>query len=159
MRGGYRAFFDTNVLAYIHDEGSSQEEADCQRASCFLVPYRKDVYLQPGASGAFCGTHQEVEPSVPLDVALKELEHLNLGAKTVVVTPGIVFRAVRIHQEVSISFWNALIVSAAAHGGCRVLFTENLNPGQVIEGVRVENPFLEWAEEGAKQEGMCPLGV
>ena len=59
-----------------------------------------------------------------------------------VVTPEMVFDAVRVHREVSISFWDALIVSAAAYGGCKVLFTEDLNPGQVIEGVRVENPFL-----------------
>ena len=38
---------------------------------------------------------------------------------------------------------DALIVRAAASAGCVRLLTEDLNHGQVIDGVRVENPFLE----------------
>ena len=41
-----------------------------------------------------------------------------------------------------ISFWDALIVEAAATTGCRILYTEDLNHSQIIRGVRVVNPFL-----------------
>jgi predicted nucleic acid-binding protein len=34
-----------------------------------------------------------------------------------------------------------MIIAAAAASGCEVLLTEDLNDGQVIEGVRVVNPF------------------
>jgi predicted nucleic acid-binding protein len=37
--------------------------------------------------------------------------------------------------------WDALIVEAAARSGCERLFTEDLNDGQEIRGVLVENPF------------------
>jgi predicted nucleic acid-binding protein len=39
-----------------------------------------------------------------------------------------------------LSFWDALIVSAAAAAGCTVLHSEDLNAGQTIMGVRIENP-------------------
>ena len=42
----------------------------------------------------------------------------------------------------NISFWDALIVSAARKAACSVLWTEDLNHGQVINGVRIENPFV-----------------
>ena len=31
---------------------------------------------------------------------------------------------------------------AAAESGCDVLWTEDLNDGQVLRGVRIRNPFL-----------------
>jgi predicted nucleic acid-binding protein len=41
----------------------------------------------------------------------------------------------------SISFWDALIVAAAAAANCRVLLTEDLQHGQSLLGVRIENPL------------------
>jgi predicted nucleic acid-binding protein len=55
---------------------------------------------------------------------------------------GMVLGAARRAGELSISFWDALIVEAALRSGADRLFTEDLQHGQVIEGMRVENPFL-----------------
>jgi predicted nucleic acid-binding protein len=40
-----------------------------------------------------------------------------------------------------LSFWDALIVAAAESAHCETLWTEDLNHGQVIRGVRIENPL------------------
>jgi predicted nucleic acid-binding protein len=42
-----------------------------------------------------------------------------------------------------VSFWDALIIVSAESGQCERLWTEDLNHGQVIRGVRMENPFRE----------------
>ena len=55
---------------------------------------------------------------------------------------GLVLGAVRRTRELSISFRDALIVEAALKSGADRLFTEDMQHGQVIEGMRVENPFL-----------------
>jgi predicted nucleic acid-binding protein len=48
-----------------------------------------------------------------------------------------------LREKLSISYWDSLIVAAALCAGCEVLYTEDLQHGQVIEGqVRVVNPFL-----------------
>lgn len=39
------------------------------------------------------------------------------------------------------SFWDGMIVRAAVTAGCKVLLTEDLQHGRVIDGVRIENPF------------------
>ena len=49
--------------------------------------------------------------------------------------------AFRIEDESRIGFWNALIVAAAAKSGATRLLSEDLNPGQKIAGLRIENPF------------------
>jgi len=55
---------------------------------------------------------------------------------------GMVLRAVARSRSMSFSFWDALIVEAALKGGADLLLTEDLQHGQEVEGLRVENPFL-----------------
>lgn len=40
------------------------------------------------------------------------------------------------------SFYDGLIVASAREAGCRVLYSEDLPHGQVIEGMRIVNPFV-----------------
>jgi predicted nucleic acid-binding protein len=42
-----------------------------------------------------------------------------------------------------LSFYDALIVSAAAEARCTVLLTEDLQHGSRFLGVTVQNPFLQ----------------
>ncbi len=57
------------------------------------------------------------------------------------VTSQEVSTAFRIEDEARISFWDALIVAAALKAGADRILSEDLNPGQTISGVRIENPF------------------
>ena len=59
----------------------------------------------------------------------------------VIVDPPLIRRAAHVAREHVLSFWDALIVVAAAQGGASTLFTEDLNAEQVLLGVRVKNPF------------------
>jgi predicted nucleic acid-binding protein len=56
-------------------------------------------------------------------------------------TAGDVLAAIAIRKRSKIRFWDAMVVQAAAESGCPVLWTEDLNDGQIIKGVRVRNPF------------------
>ncbi len=49
--------------------------------------------------------------------------------------------AFRIEDESRIGFWDALIIAAAAKSGAARVLSEDLNPGQKIAGLRIENPF------------------
>jgi predicted nucleic acid-binding protein len=54
----------------------------------------------------------------------------------------VVKAAVQISEVSQISYWDGLIVAAAAAAGCGRVLSEDMNDGQVISGVRVENPFV-----------------
>ena len=58
-------------------------------------------------------------------------------------------QAIRIRQRYQISYWDAAVIAAAITLGAKVLYSEDLNHGQVYEGVRVENPFLEFSDLAA----------
>lgn len=54
-----------------------------------------------------------------------------------------VLHACEIVSRYKFSFYDSLIVSAALQCGCGILFTEDMQDGQVIEGqLLIKNPFL-----------------
>ncbi len=61
--------------------------------------------------------------------------------ETVVIMPDIIKEAIDCGIINRLSFWDALIVAAAESANCERLWTEDLNDGQVIRGVRIENPI------------------
>jgi len=56
-------------------------------------------------------------------------------------TPAEIATAFRIEDEFDIGFWDALIVAADLKSGANRILSEDLNAGQTIAGVRIENPF------------------
>jgi predicted nucleic acid-binding protein len=59
---------------------------------------------------------------------------------------GDINEAFRIEDEAGISFWDALIIATAARGSATRVLSEDLNPGQLISGVTIINPFNEPGE-------------
>lgn len=51
-------------------------------------------------------------------------------------------RTLDIHDRYGFSFYDACIVAAALIGGCTALITEDLQHGQIIEGLTINNPFI-----------------
>jgi len=135
------AFLDTNILVYTVDP---TEEAKRRIAI--------DLIEELGSSGRlrastqvlqefFVVTTRKLEPSLSVRDALDHIEDLTRWPIHV-VNPADIRRAGLLSQEARLSFWDALIVVAAARSGAETLYTEDLNHGQTIEGVRVVNPFV-----------------
>jgi predicted nucleic acid-binding protein len=47
-----------------------------------------------------------------------------------------------VSKRYGFSIWDGLIVAAAAETHCSKLMTEDLQHGQIVEGVQIVNPFL-----------------
>jgi predicted nucleic acid-binding protein len=52
-----------------------------------------------------------------------------------------VLDATHLQERYRTSFWDAMIVTSAVRLGCDILWSEDLNPGQVGEKVQVRCPF------------------
>jgi predicted nucleic acid-binding protein len=50
-------------------------------------------------------------------------------------------KALRIQYETGYRFYDALIVTSALEGGCKVLYSEDLQDGRKIAGLSIKNPF------------------
>jgi predicted nucleic acid-binding protein len=138
-----RTFVDTNILVYAIDDA---EPAKRDIARCVLASSRYGEFvLSAQVLGEFY-----VTVTLKLAKSLSEAEveqglHRLSSYATVPIDAGLVREAVQTSRSSRISYWDALIVAAAARAGCGCLLTEDLNDGQEISSVRIENPFRDAA--------------
>lgn len=50
--------------------------------------------------------------------------------------------ALGISERFAFRIYDSLVLAAAANKGCTTLYTEDMQHGQIIDGVRIVNPFL-----------------
>jgi predicted nucleic acid-binding protein len=74
------------------------------------------------------------------DAAQRKVEIL-VKARVVRFEPADVIAAIELHRLRQISFWDALIVRAERCAGVAILYSEDLQAGAVLGGVRLVNPF------------------
>ena len=133
-----RVFLDANILLYAEDAGSPEK----QRRS-------RDVIARLAKSGDGVISTQVMQEFYA--AATRKLGVQPLAAKAVLKT-FTVFEIVQVSTDLihdaidcsvlnALSFWDALIVAAAAAAGCPTPYTEDLNNGQIILGVKVQNPL------------------
>ncbi len=48
--------------------------------------------------------------------------------------------------ESHVSYWDALLIAAAAEAGCTAIVTEDMSDGELLKGVRVVHPFASGDE-------------
>ncbi len=51
--------------------------------------------------------------------------------------------AVKIARDYGFSIYDSLIVAAALRADCSILYSEDLQHGQIIEQLTIQNPFVE----------------
>ena len=139
-----KAFVDSNVLIYAHDvdAGLKRDVAKALLRGLWLA--RTGVLSTQVLHEFYVNVTRKIRTPVS-----------KAEARAVVGTyipwclepqTGDVNEAFRIEDEAGIGFWDALIVAAAARGGATRVLSEDLNPGQIISGITVVNPFLDSVE-------------
>ena len=133
-----RTFLDTNVLIYADDaDAGSKTEAARERVRHHLRTGDGVISTQVLQEYFVVATRKlGIDPAV-----VQRKMELYAGFETVVVRVDMIHDAIKLHRLDAVSFWDALILTAARGAGCGVLLTEDLNHGQVMDGVRVEDPF------------------
>jgi len=77
-----------------------------------------------------------IDPEIAVDI-LKSLARWRVHSSL----PDDVIAAATLSSRHQLSFWDVMIVRSAAELRCDTLWTEDLNDGQDLEGVRLSNPF------------------
>jgi predicted nucleic acid-binding protein len=133
-----RSFLDTNVLLYTD---SVDTPAKQRRALELLAEQRLArtgvVSLQVLQEYFVAATRKL---AVDAGVARRKVE-LFANYHVVVLDVEDVLAAIDLHRLHQVSLWDALVLRAAKEGGCSVLYTEDLQHGRSIDGVRIVDPF------------------
>ena len=135
-----RTFIDTNILVYAYDSRDLQKQ---ERAQAIL---KRGIEAETAILSAqvLSEFFTVVTRRIPSPLSIQEAEDaLNLISVLPVIEIDLwlVRRAIGIHRDYRITYWDSLIVAAAERAECVQIFSEDFNPGQSYNGVVVVNPL------------------
>lgn len=134
---------DTNVLVYAFDLA----EAKKRKQAIVIIRELQDNLLGclsiQCLSEFFNAVTRGRDPKLSIDRALQYVQDYLLAFPTYLLTPSVVLEAARGVKNHSLSFYDAQIWASALINDVPLVFSEDFQDGQVIEGVRFVNPFVE----------------
>ena len=135
-----RTFVDTNVLIYAHDVDAKSKHEVAKRVLRELWGERNGVLSTQVLQEFYVNVTRKIPH--PLSKQSARLIVSTYVIWCVETTHAEISTAFRIEDEHRIGFWDALIVASALKSGANRILSEDLNAGQTIAGIRIENPFV-----------------
>ncbi len=133
-----RCFIDTNLLIYA-DSGDEPIKQRIALALLKQLRLNQTGVLSTQVLGEYCNVAINKLKLPHADI--REQMQFWEQYEVVQVTPAIIHMGLDLHQTRSLGFFDALIVAAAKTSGCTVLYSEDMNAGEMVNGVRIVNPF------------------
>jgi len=135
-----KVFLDTNILIYAYDLDAANKRVRAVSVVKDLWETESGIISTQVLQEFYVNVTQKIP--TPLSRA-KARGVLNAYAvwQMEIIRPDTILLASEFQERHQLSFWDAMIVSAAFQGGAEILISEDLNHGQIIEGIRIENPF------------------
>lgn len=136
-----KRFLDTNVLLYTLDSAAPKKKAAAQEIVARALRDGGAVisFQVVGEFLAACGK----SPQPPTG------EDLRAFIRTVLQPLCKIYwsfelteTALAIREQTGYSYWDSMIVAAAAQAGCDTLCSEDLQHGRCVAGLKIVNPFL-----------------
>jgi predicted nucleic acid-binding protein len=132
--------FDTNILVYAADAAAGERH----RSAAVLIEraIRRGICIQTLQS--LCEFFSVVtrKSGIEATAAAAFVEGWRAVMMIAPATAADLGEAVRAAREHRLAFWDAMLWATVRRVGVRILFTEDLQDGQALEGVRIVDPFV-----------------
>lgn len=135
-----KIFLDANILVYAHDKDSGKKHDTALAIIKDTWEKRTGVLSNQVLQEFYVSVTRKINNPIAKSEARDILRAYSCWSIKE-ITPVSIIRATEIEEKHRISFWDALVIVAAYEANCGKILSEDLNSGQVIEGVLIENPF------------------
>jgi len=136
-------FIDSNVFVYLFDETDTRKRERAQNViHDGLAQHSAAISFQVVQETLNVLTRKLKTPVTP-DDARRFLDQVLVPLWRVMPSQALYQRALDIQERYRYGFYDALIIAAALDAGCTRLYSEDLQPGQRLEGLTIESPFAE----------------
>jgi predicted nucleic acid-binding protein len=132
---------DTNVLVYAFDlrQPALQQKA---RTILFQVEETASGCLSVQCLSEFFRV-ATAKMHLPADEMFKQIDYWQSAFPVFSLTPPIVLEAARGVRDYQLSYYDAQIWASARLNQVSVIFSEDFQDGQTLEGIRFVNPFAD----------------
>lgn len=134
---------DTNVLIYLYDIGSPGKAAQARIVLDHLDLMRCGRLSVQNLAEFFHVATRRIDPPLTRENAMIQISHFYRTWPIFDLTPLIVLEAARGARDYSLAYYDAQIWATARLNQVSVIFSEDFQDGQVLEGVRFVNPFTQ----------------
>lgn len=129
-------FLDTNVLVYLY----SSDEPE-KRATALKLIEQSNPIISTQVLSELANTLSR-KFRLSYDVVAQAVTEVQDSCAVLPVMPETIARALSLANKYQYSYYDSLILASALSAGCGTLFTEDMQHGQVIEGLlTINNPF------------------
>lgn len=136
-------FVDSNVLLYAYDAAAGEKQVVASALVDRLWRERRGAISVQVLQEFYVNATRKIRKTMNPDVAVDTLKNL-VRWRVHSPLPDDVIAAASLTSRHQLSFWDAMIIRSAIELRCDTLWTEDLgdlSDGQIIEGVRLANPF------------------
>jgi predicted nucleic acid-binding protein len=134
-----KTFIDTNVLIYAHDKDAGAKNEAAKAHLRELWSERTGVLSVQVLQEFYVNVTRKIATPLSRESARSVVNSYAIWCGE--TTPAEISAAFRIEDESGIGFWDALIVSSAVKCGATRILSEDLNAGQRVGGIVIQNPF------------------
>ena len=134
-----KVFFDSNILVYFADSADPPKQQIAENLIKNAVINDNGVISTQSLQEFFAATTRKL--LCTKEKAKEYVENFSDSFTVEQVSVPLILKAINISIKNQFSFWDSLILSAAIQSGCIICYSEDLTNGQIVEGVKVVNPF------------------
>ena len=127
-----KPFFDSNVLLYLVTTDAKADKAEILLEAGGVISVQVLNEFASVTSRKFKMAWPDVREA---------LDALRAGCEVIPLTVEIHEGALTITEKYGFSFYDSLILAAAMQAKCRTVYSEDMQNGQIVQGVTIRNPF------------------
>jgi predicted nucleic acid-binding protein len=139
MSGNF--FLDTNIFVYTFDATASAKARRAQQLIREALATRRGLISYQVVQEFFNIALKRFAQPMSVAEAEQYLATVFRPLLAVHSSPALYLEALRLSGKHGMSWYDALIVAAASASQCDILYSEDLQHGRKLEGLRIQNPF------------------
>ena len=131
-------FVDSNVVIYAYSRTEKDKQA---KASNILIHH--DCLISTQVLNEYCNVCIR-KNFIPISDIQKDINEILNNCGLYIVNETTISKALFVKNRYGFSYYDSLVVASSLECECSVLFSEDMQHGQIIENtLKIVNPFLE----------------
>jgi predicted nucleic acid-binding protein len=135
-----KAFFDTNILVYLFDAGAPAKQRRAREVLSLHTRAGETLLSTQVLQEFYVAVTRKLATPLEPDDAYQAVRELAVMPSVRVDIP-LILSAIQLSRSKQLSFWDGLIIQSALEGGASILYSEDMQDGQVFETLTIKNPL------------------
>jgi predicted nucleic acid-binding protein len=137
-----KAFIDTNIFVYSFDQDDTRKAGISHDLIRELASNGTGIISFQVVQEFFSVALKRFPAAIQTEGAVKYLTSVLRPLLSVHSSIGLYTEALTIQSRYHLSWYDSLILAAATEAQCAILYSEDMQHGAKIDGVRIVNPFI-----------------